>query len=259
MEEEDFLSDILPSGSDKEEDFLEGINATKETSEPKSYNNYKKDGFKSKKSKFTNVIGKNEINLWDKPQVMPATLDTNKFSSEIKYATVVLPNPTYIPTEQEVLKFKKLFASLKNKGYKVRLICNYAKGIYRELMDILGSENVYHITPWKSYCKEDTKTTMYMPSDDNIKASSNYFKNFQKFNPSLQLIVSSVFTTCFGLNNNEPSTMIITCDPFYDGKKIDFTKSKDTSNYIFLSRALDLNLFNITKDEDYVSAMKILN
>lgn len=249
--EEDFLGDLLTASNKKDDDFLDGINATTEAP--------KKNDFSSKKSKFINVRGKNDINLWDKPVVQPAVLDTNKFKTETKYATVVLPNPTYQPTEQEMLKFKKLLTSLKAKEYKIRVICNFVKAIRETLIETMGMENITFITPWKSYCKEDTKTEMYMPSDDNIRASANYFKNFHKFNPSLQLIVTGIFSTCFGLENNEPSNMIIMCDPFYDGKKLDFTKSKDSSNYIFLSRTLELNVYNIYKDEDYVSAMKLVN
>ena len=261
--EDDFLDGIV--SSNEEDDFLSGINVTKTKQEEKPSNRGYEDKNKgynknySKKSADTNVKGSNEINLWDKPTVMPLPLDTNKFKTEQKYATVVLANSSYNPTEQERAKFKKIFTSLKNKEYKVRIICNYVRAIHKDMVEILGAENIYHITPWKSYCKEDKTTTMYMPSDLNIRGAANFFKNFQKLNPALQNIMSGIFTTCFGLYNNEPSSMIIMCDPFYDGKKIDFTKSKDTSNYIFLSRALSLDIYNIEDDAKFVDVMKLLN
>jgi len=244
---------------------LEGI-AAPSNQNNKTYNNsnnkrnyYKnyKNNYNNTNKKKSNVIGKNSINLWNKDTIKPIEIETDKFISDKKYATLVLPNGNFSPSEREIAKFRKIFEALREKNYKVRIVCNHARNIHKLLMDIMGKENIYHITPWKSYCKDEQNLTMYLPTDLNIKASATYFKSFHKLPPSLQYIISSVFTACFGLKNIEPSSFIIIDDPYYKGDKIDFKKSKDTSNYILLARSLGLDLYNINDDDKYVELMKL--
>jgi len=261
--------DIPKKPKDEIEDLLGDIAEVKDKPDDKPYykkNNYYKNNYNNKnsfnnnyKKKYSNsnVIGKNKINLWNNDRVSPIELQQDKFKHDKKYVTIALANQTYEPGERELAKFKKIFILLKENGYKVRVVCNYVRNIHKLMIETLGKENIYHITPWKSYCRDSKNITMYLPTDFNIRASANYFKGFSKAPASLRYIMASIFTTCFGLYNNEPSDVIIIDDPFYKGDKIDFTKSKDTSNYIMLAKTLGMDIYNISIDEQFADIIKL--
>lgn len=231
-------------------------NAFKEIAvEPEQNNNgYKKF---NKKSAYTNVVGKNEINLWDNPSVQPLEVSIGDTKTEDKIVVFALPSKTYTLSSDEIEKFKKIAEALAKKGYTARIICSHAKAIHSVLTDAF-KDTLVHITPWKGYCKEMTDTKQYLASDANIRAAAHYAKNFQRLPASIKLIKAAAIATMIGLDNDEAATMVIVHDINYDGKKFDFKKSADIVDYYFMGKNFGMNVYNIAKQNDLKDLITVL-
>ena len=97
-----------------------------------------------------------------------------------------------------------------------------------------------------------------MPTDENIALAANYFKGYHKLPGTIKAMLAAVITTVVGLRNNEPSTFILTYDPFYKGKEIDFKNSKDTANYYIIAKKLGLAVFNLYHKDAYETLKNML-
>ena len=230
--------------------------------EPKpAYNNNRGNsgGFKPYPKRDPNIIGTNKINLWNKDEVVPVEINLDNLNKDKKIATLVLPDKTFTPNETGKDKFKTILNLLKEKGFEVRFICNYIRGIHKEVIEIMGTDKVTHITPWATYCKDaDKDTKLYLPSDANLQAAAHYFKGFQNFHNAFKHIKASIIFSLYGYENNEPSSFVITLDPFYTSKKIDFTKSRDTADYYLIGKHLPTDVYNINNDSDMEDLRNLL-
>lgn len=223
-------------------------------------NNYGKKKFDNKPV-YTNVEGKQTINVWNGDRVEPLELDHNSLRTNTKWCTIALGNKFYKLDEDHVKRFRTLASKMKEKGYKCRVICSNVAPILKDLKEIFG-DDLMLITPWKGYCKELKDFKQYLSSDSNLKAASYYFNNkARKYNDlaaGIKLVKSAVIASLVGLDNNELSQIVIIHDRNYDGKKIDFKQSQQTSDYILLAKPLNLTMYNIAFDKDYGDLSQLL-
>ena len=218
----------------------------------------KNTGYKKfNKSKYTNVIGKNEINLWNDPSVTPLEISMDDIKTDDKIVVFALPNKTYTLSSDEIEKFKKIAEVLAKKGYTARIVCSHAKAIYSVLKEAF-KDTLIHITPWKGYCKEMTDTKQYLVSDANIRAAAFYTKNFQRLPASIKLIKAASIATMLGLDNDEAANLVIVHDVNYDGKKFDFKKSVDIVDYYLIGKNFGMNVYNIAKPNELKDLITIL-
>jgi len=219
-----------------------------------NYNDYKKN---FNKPKYTNVEGKQTINVWNNDKVTPVELDLENMSSSTKWATISLPSKTYKLDQDDYNRFNDIIKYLKANNFKIRVVCSNVKAIHKSLVNAFG-DDIIRVTPWKGYCKEQKEYTQYLASDSNIQAACHYFKGFHNFPASIKLIKAASIGSLVGSDNNELSTLVIVHDRNYNGKKIDFQKSQLAGDYYMLSKQLSLNLFNIANDSDFLSLKTIL-
>jgi len=212
--------------------------------EPKKYNNNYKS-YNKKSKKYENIKGKYTIDIWGKDlRVQPIEYDPKEVKQS-KLVTITFPSKTMELTEEEKTKIKNFLVKLKEKGYKLRVFCDQITPIKDILFEIFSLNEIYFITPWKSFCKANY--TQYLPTDDNIKLAAHYVKNYQKLPGAVRAIMAGVVTTLVGLKNNEPVTYIVTYDKNYKNGEFDFKKSPDASNYYVLAKKLSFSIYNIAE------------
>lgn len=245
-------------------------NATAEQTPKPTYDKSKwnkrgeSNGFAKKEKPKRNIIKTiNDINVWDDDRITAKELDVDKFKVDSKYVTIAMPSATFKLSDESKTKLKVILELLHKKEYKVRFICNNNRSIYSELKEVFTLDNLEHITPWESYCKEASETLpQYLTSDMNLEAAAHYVKNFDAKHKAHKLLYGALIATLFGLENDSPSTYFITMDPYKTDKtgkqKIDFTKSKDTANYYLLAKSLNLDIFNLAISSDYSDIEQIL-
>jgi len=249
-----------------------------ENEDKKSYNNNKKDyrsgkynkynnnGYnksfnKNKTNKYPNIKGSYKTDIWNNDKFFVKTEEYNPGDdSNKKIVTFVnhLKDANIDTKDKE--NILEIFTKLAEDGYKARIICDYAQPITKDIIRIFGKSNVYFLTPWKSYCKIlDKDVTMYLPTDKNIALAANYFKNYHKLPGAIKALNATVVATLVGLYNNEPSAFVLTYDPYYKGREIDFKNSKDASNYYILCKKFSISLFNLAVKNDVDSLNKIID
>jgi hypothetical protein len=253
--------------SDVGEDTVALDNETKSKSNDYSNNNYNNNSYGGKKKFdnkpiYTNVEGKQEINVWNGDRVPPLELDMDSLKTNEKFVTMVLGNKFYSLSEEEISRFIVLSKLLKEKGFKLRIICSNVKPVYNHLKEVFG-DDIIHITPWKGYCKDMKDIKQYLASDSNLKAAAFYFNNkFKKYNDlpaGIKLVKAATISSLVGLENNELSQIVILHDRNYNGKKIDFKQSQQSSDYILLAKPLNLNLYNIAMPDGYKTLKQLLS
>jgi len=253
MEDFDSMFDEVDSGFNSDKPKTKQDNDYNNKFEKKKYDN---------KPIYTNVEGKQTLNVWNGDRVPPLELDLSDLKTEDKFVTMVLGNKFYRLSDEEKERFVVISKILKEKKYKLRIICSNVSSIYKELKEVF-SDDIIHITPWKGYCKEMKDIKQYLSSDSNLKAASFYFNNkMKKYNDlpaGIKLIKSAVIGSLVGIDNNELSHLVIMHDRNYDGRKIDFKQSQQTSDYIILSKPLNLNIYRIALPNDYKTLRQLLS
>jgi len=220
-------------------------------------------GFVKKTAPKRNIIGTTTIDVWNDDKIVAKELEPEKFKVDSKYVTIAMPSASFKISDEALKKIKVILELLHKKEYKVRFICNYNRPVYSLLKEVFTMDNLEHVTPWPTFCK-DAKEDLpqYLVSDINLEAAAHYVKNFDSKHKGHKLIYGAILTTLFGQENDTPSTYFITLDPYKTDKtgrqKIDFTKSKDTANYYLLAKALNLDIFNLAIDSDYADLEQIL-
>lgn len=213
-------------------------------------NNRYSGGYK-KKPKL-NIVGKQTINLWNDDKVYPKELDESIVKKDTKIITLVLPNLDFRMNDSEKEKVLDMLQKFKNKDYKVRFTCNAIKDIYEDVIKIFGVDNCIHIAFSATSCKiEDEKLPLHIPTDANITAAAAHVKNFFKLSAGIKYAYSSMFTSLFGSENDEYSSYVVVFDPYKQGYKVDFTKSRITANYFLMQKSLGLDIFNLADRDDY--------
>ena len=149
---------------------------------------------------------------------------------------------------------------LKESGFKLRLLCNTVNPILDLLKDY-GYENIFIIKPWDNYCKTGSYKS-YLPTELNIKAAAYYFDKFDKLPTGIKYLNSALIEVMFGPNNNQALEYIITYDPNYDGKQINFDLSKDTAFWYWFPKKkfkdFGFSIFNVYNENDYNNLIKML-
>jgi len=225
-----------------------------------NYGGYKKGNYDNK-PKYKNVEGKQTINIWNGDRVQPLELDMQALKTNEKWVTFVIANMFYKLDEQEEAKIKELATTLKEKGFKARVVCGYVKPIFKILKEVFG-DDLMLITAWKGYCKELKDVKQYLSTDANIKAAAYYYstdrKNYNDLPNGIKLTKSAAMGSLVGPDNNELSQFVIVHDRNYDGRRLDFKQSQNTSDYVFLAKKLSLNMFNIAMDKQYNDLKSVL-
>jgi len=229
-----------------------------------SNNNYGEKKKFDNKPIYTNVEGDagRKINVWDGDRIQPQELDLDSLKTSEKFVTMIVGNMFYKLDETELNYFKAVAKILKEKGFKLRVVCSFIKPIFKEMKEIFGDDMML-ITPWKGHCKDLKEYKQYLSSDSNLKAASYYFNNkAKKYNElpaGTKLVMSAVVGSLVGQDNNELSQLVIMHDRNYDGKRIDFKQSSQTKDYIILSKPLRLNIYNLAVKDDLVNLKQILS
>ena len=222
-------------------------------------NNWNKKGKFVKREKIKNVIGSITIDLWnDNKPVEQQELDYNEFNNDKKFVTFILPDKMTTLTDEEMEKFTTVMKLLHKNNYRVRVICNGVKSIFKQMMNIFGEDDVKLITPWKGYCKDDKDHIQYLITDDTIKVAAYYFKGYDRLPAGIKYKKAALIGTLFGLKVDAQVSMVVTLDNNYDGKKIDFSKSPDTGDYFLAVRTFSLTLYNLAIKEDYDNLVYLL-
>ena len=254
-----------------DEELLEGLEPAKaeapQQNQPQA-GGYNKSGGNFKKSEFTNVQGEMTLNLWDGDKPTPTEIDSNTFKEGKKFFTLVLASRTYTPTEDELKLIVTIVKALNRQGYMLRMICNYARGAYDAITKAIEADDMYLITPWRSYCKDgDKKAMMWLPSDENANVAANYTgkydresrtRDFNALPAPVRYINAGIIASLFGRNNNQPSTFVVVVDPFYTGDKIDYQKSRESSNYYYLAKQLSVPLYNVAMPTDKADLIALI-
>lgn len=249
--EDDFFSDVTGGAS--------STDTTNDSNNNSSQNSDSNTQY-VKKKKNENIIGENDLNLWNKDVVAPVTLNEDDFEEDVKYITLVLPSKRFrIKGEDEREKVLKFLKRFKDKGYKLRFICNFIRDIFDDAIDIFGEDGVEMYTPWATYCKDvDTTYKMRIPSDKNIQLAHGHIKNIDNKPPFVKYLNATILSTLFGTNNKKPSSYILTYDSNWSGKMLDFKLSVDNANYILLRRELNLNIYNLHNKNNVADLAKLL-
>jgi hypothetical protein len=208
---------------------------------------FKKDfGSGSKNTNYKKTKEK-PINLFkEKPE--PEEIDPNNVNID-KSVIVAVANPNVKIPDDKLAEIEELIKELKDKGYKVRGMCNSFNQLYPIIYKHLGYDNLIVVKPWKNYCKVN-KLQTWLPSNKNIRAAVAYFKNFDKLPSGIKYINSAIITLLFGRFNNSASKFILVYDPYKKDEKdkIDWQKSKDTGVFYWFPRTfkeIGFNLFNL--------------
>jgi len=241
-------------------------NDTAEVSNGNTYNNnnnngnFNKGNFKKFNNKpiYTNVEGKQTINLWNNDTVIPEPINESTLKTSTKWVTISLPNKIYKLSEEEFKRFILIAKLLRDKNYKVRVVCSNVRPIHKMLTSAFG-DDLIRVTAWKGYCKDMKDIKQYLASDKNIKAACHYYKNYQNLPVGVRLVQAAVIGSLVGLDNDELSGLVIVHDRNYNGKMIDFKQSQLASNYYTVAKNLSLNLYNIANDGDFEAVKKILS
>jgi len=199
-----------------------------------------------------NIVGKQTINLWNDDKVFPKELDERDAKENTKIITFVLPNVDFRMNDSEKEKVLDTLQKFKNKDYKIRFTANGIKDIYDDVIKMFGVDNCIHISFSATSTKiTDEKLPLYIPTDENITAAAAHVKNFFKLSAGIKYAYASMFTSLFGSNNDEYSSYVITFDPYKQGFKLDFTKSRNTANYFLMQKALKLDIYNLSDRDDF--------
>jgi hypothetical protein len=127
-------------------------------------------------------------------------------------------------------------------------------------MSILDQNQVEVVKPWDKFCKSGSYKKI-LPSNENIETAAYYYPNFSKLPTAVKYINSALMAVLFGPNQDDALEYVIVYDPNYDGKKIDFKKSKDTAFYYWFPKKIkeySVSVFNIADQNDYYSLVKLL-
>ena len=243
------LGDTTPSNDSSTE------NTATTTDSSNNDSGFKKT-FKKVKSDVQ-AIGTNDLNMWNHDSFAAKTIDKEAFTYHNKIVTLALPSRDYVISDSELDKFKKLLGLIKSQGFKVRFTCTGISSWYKIIVEELGITSCILIAPWKNYCKELGKCTVWLPSDDNIRVAGSSDR-FDKWPSSIKYINSAVITVLCGPSNTETSTCVITHDSNYDGDKLDFSKSKDNGNIIITAKRYGIPVFNISKDNELKDLVMLL-
>jgi len=233
---------------------------TETTFEKKSDNTPSKNSWRSKdNNNWKKKKRLNEIDLFKKEPVPAEPLDLDKLKVG-KVVTIVFPDKNFEITDEEKKKFWNILKLLDMANYRVRFLCNTVNPILDILPKAIDEDKVEVVKPWDKFCKSGKYKKLF-PTDDNIKTASYYYPKFDKLPTAVKFINSALMTVLLGPKNDDALEMAIVYDPYYDGKKIDFSKSKDTAFWYWFPKKLKdvgVSVYNLAKDEDYYSLVKLL-
>lgn len=251
---DDFGDIVLPKNESNVED-------KPSYDKPKNnYNNGEYKKFERKPAVKRNIIGDSSLNLWDDPVIDKIELDVNNFKTDKKYFSFALPSATYKISDDDRKSVIKILELLEKKNYDIRFVCTHARALYDDIKRIFGLERMMHITLWKSFCKDSSETLpLHLVSDTAIKLSAQYVRNYNNLPAGVKYIYGGVITSLFGQDGDRPSSFFITFDPFKSPKgKVDFTKSRDTSNYYMVSKTFSTEIYNLSEKAEYADIEQIL-
>ena len=229
--------------------------------EDKKQNFKKNNNWKNNKSKNWNKNKKKGIDLFKElPEPKPIDFEKVKIS---KTATIAIANKSIKLTDEDIKKFHNVFMLLKDKGYKIRALCNTFNQVLGKFMEIIPYDKVEIVKPWDKFCKTGKYKTL-TPTDPNKQAAAYYYNNFNNLPTGGKYLASAMIEVLFGPWNNDALEMVILYDPFYDeeNKKIDFENSKDTAFYYWFPKSKfkdwGISIYNLYKDEDYLNLIEVL-
>lgn len=255
----EFFEEIDIKPEDKRDELRGGFNKDYEERPKKQWNNNYKNN-KYNKSNY-NKNKKRGIDLFkENPDPKPIDFEKVKIGKTI---TIAIANKDLELSDDDKKKFYNIFMLLKDKGYKVRVLCNTFNQVLTEFMKVLPYDKIEIVKPWEKYCKTGKYKTL-SPTDLNKQAAAYYYNNFNKLPTGIKYISSALIEVLFGPWNNNALEMAIIFDPFYDeeNKKINFDKSKDTSFFLWFPKTKfkdwGLSIYNLAKDEDYLNLVKVL-
>jgi len=199
---------------------------------------------------------KNKIDLF-KETPDPIELDPSTIK-KANYITFVINDiSTKIP-DDKLNKIEAIFKHLgkDGKGYGIRIYCNKINSqVFQLVRKYFSYDRTVFVKPWEKYCNV-SKFKIFTPSDENIKASVKYVKNFHKLPTGIKYIKAAMLTLLLGPYNNSALKYVLVYDPHYTNPKqnIDFKKSKETSDVYFIINNLKdvhtFDIFNMYKNED---------
>ena len=206
------------------------------------------------------------LDLFDADTVVPGMKIDFSVKPPEKSFYFAIANDELVIDEETKAKLIKPFRKLAMKGYKLRVTCTFVKQMFDTLSELFDYEDVLVLKPWKKFCKVTGFKTS-TPSDDNIRATAFYVKNFSRLPVAVKFFTSTLTSALFGIDNKSKVNFIIIYDPNIPlernkDNKIDYKLSKNTSNVFFAFftyKGSDFNTYNFAHQEDIDKLMKILD
>ena len=208
-----------------------------------------------------NENNKKKFSLFDTPNPDPIEINSDNVKID-KSITFAVDNKNDRLSDNDLLIIERVMKVFKDKGYKIRILCNTLHSEVEQIIyNLFDNNKIILVKPWKKLCDNVKDVNIWLPSENNIRAAVTYFKNFNKGSIGLKHSSASKLTMLFGPENDSVSEYLIIYDRYFDGKTMNFDKSRDSSTYLWFPlkyRKFTFNRYNIANKDDIRKLLELL-